>query len=66
MPILILTGHASVHEAREAMRRGACGYLLKPYDFEELLIRLRESAAGILSEALFPKATDGSGPGPES
>ncbi len=49
VPVLIVTGHASVASAVEAMRRGAADYLVKPFDYEELfvqadrLVKLRRS-----------------------
>ena len=40
--VIIMSGHATVPSAVEAMRRGARGYLLKPFDPEELLLHIRE------------------------
>ncbi|MBI2299248.1 MAG: sigma-54-dependent Fis family transcriptional regulator [Armatimonadetes bacterium] len=39
--VIILTGHATVETAIEAMRHGARDYLLKPCDMDELLLVLR-------------------------
>lgn len=47
MPILILTAHATLDTAIEAVRLGARDYLLKPIDPESILSRV----AGILKEA---------------
>ena len=36
IPVVLMTGHGSVADAVEAMRRGAVDYLQKPLDLEEL------------------------------
>lgn len=38
---IILTGHASMDSAIEAIRRGAFSYLLKPYQVDDLLLNIR-------------------------
>ncbi len=40
MPVIILTGHASVEGAVEAMTRGAYTYLTKPFDPHELVLQV--------------------------
>ena len=35
--VIMLTGHATVQSAVDAMKRGAFDYLIKPYDLEALL-----------------------------
>ena len=42
--VLILTGQASVENAVEAMKRGACDYLTKPFPLSELEQRCRMAA----------------------
>ncbi len=42
MPVLILTAHATLEFAMEAVRLGARDYLLKPIDPENILTRARE------------------------
>ena len=42
MPVLILTAHATLDTAIEAVRQGARDYLLKPIDPERILARTRE------------------------
>lgn len=37
MPVIMLTGHGGEAEAREGLRQGAAGYLLKPCDFASLV-----------------------------
>ncbi|RJR41039.1 MAG: sigma-54-dependent Fis family transcriptional regulator [Desulfobacteraceae bacterium] len=41
MPVIILTAYGSIEGAVEAMKRGAYGYLTKPFDFEGLLLQIR-------------------------
>jgi DNA-binding NtrC family response regulator len=38
--VIMLTGHASVDVAVEIMKRGGFEYLLKPYDIDELLVKI--------------------------
>lgn len=42
LPIIILTGQGTIESAVEAMRKGACNYLTKPFDFSELLMQIRD------------------------
>lgn len=49
-PVLILTAHASLESAIEAVRNGARDYLLKPIDPAQILARVEE----ILSESKGP------------
>ncbi len=51
MPVLILTAHATLESAIEAVRQGARDYLLKPIDPELILTRIRE----VLAEQGQPK-----------
>jgi DNA-binding response OmpR family regulator len=51
MPVLILTAHATLESAIEAVRKGARDYLLKPIDPEEILERVKQ----ILAEQEQPK-----------
>ena len=50
-PVLILTAHATLESAMEAVRQGARDYLLKPINPEHILARVRE----ILAEQQQPK-----------
>jgi two-component system, NtrC family, response regulator GlrR len=43
MPVIILTGHASVESAVEAMKKGAYSYLTKPFDTPELLLQIERA-----------------------
>lgn len=40
MPVIILTGYGSIESAVEAIKRGAYGYLTKPFDHRELLLQI--------------------------
>ena len=45
LPVVLLTGHASVELGVEGMELGAFDYLLKPIDLDELLDVVRRAAA---------------------
>jgi DNA-binding NtrC family response regulator len=45
LPVIVLTGYASIDSAVEAMRRGATDYLSKPFASEELLLRIERALA---------------------
>jgi two-component system response regulator AtoC len=55
VPTIVISAYGDVHDAVEAMKRGARDYLVKPFDPEELLMRLRrlfsESALAVQVEA---------------
>lgn len=51
MPVMILTAHATLESAIEAVRKGARDYLLKPIDPEEILARVKQ----ILAEQEQPR-----------
>lgn len=42
LPVLMMTAYGTVQNAVEAMHEGACDYLLKPFDAEELLKRVAQ------------------------
>jgi PAS domain S-box-containing protein len=42
-PVIIMTGHASVDSAVECLKSGAHDYLRKPFDFEQLLARVKNA-----------------------
>jgi DNA-binding NtrC family response regulator len=47
MPVIMLTGHGSEKSASEGIQHGAYDYLTKPYEFTELLEKIREAAIRI-------------------
>jgi len=51
VPVLILTAHATLDSAIEAVRRGARDYLLKPIDPEKILARVTQ----VLAEQEHPR-----------
>ncbi|MCK4541092.1 MAG: sigma-54-dependent Fis family transcriptional regulator [Spirochaetales bacterium] len=44
IPVIMISAHGEIHDAVEAMKTGAKDYIVKPFDPEELLIRLRRIA----------------------
>jgi len=43
LPVIMMSAHGDVRDAVEAMRLGAVDYLVKPFDPDELAIRLRKA-----------------------
>ncbi|MHB8764343.1 MAG: sigma-54-dependent transcriptional regulator, partial [Deferrisomatales bacterium] len=43
LPVLVLTGHATIRSAVEAVRRGVFDYLSKPFDLDEVDLALRKA-----------------------
>ncbi|MBL0732318.1 MAG: response regulator [Desulfosarcina sp.] len=41
--VIMLTGHATVEDAIEGMKRGAFDYLMKPCDLEQLMLKVNEA-----------------------
>ncbi|GJQ58508.1 MAG: sigma-54-dependent Fis family transcriptional regulator [Candidatus Scalindua sp. AMX11] len=41
MPIIILTSHGTIETAVEAMKKGAFGYVTKPFNYQELLLQIK-------------------------
>ncbi|MFZ7112635.1 MAG: sigma-54-dependent transcriptional regulator [Desulfatiglandales bacterium] len=41
MPVLILTAYGTIQSAVEAMRKGAYSYLTKPFNYQDLLLQLK-------------------------
>ena len=41
--VIMLTGHATVENAIEGMKRGAFDYLMKPCDLEQLMLKVNEA-----------------------
>src|SRR5262245_7217983 len=49
LPVVMMTGHGSVADAVEAMKRGACDFVQKPLDLEELRLKV-DRAVGATRE----------------
>lgn len=45
LPVLLLTGHASMEAAMTGVETGAVDYLLKPVPINDLIMRLRDIAS---------------------
>jgi nitrogen regulation protein NR(I) len=43
IPVIVLTGYATVETAVEAMKNGAFDYITKPFNFDELMIILKKA-----------------------
>ncbi|MDL1967695.1 MAG: sigma-54 dependent transcriptional regulator [Deltaproteobacteria bacterium] len=41
VPVIILTAHGTIKTAVEAMKQGAYGYLVKPFDHRELILQIK-------------------------
>lgn len=46
IPVIILTGHADVATAVRAMKSGATDFIEKPFDSEDLLVRIHQCLSG--------------------
>lgn len=51
VPVIIMTSHASVRSAVDAMRHGAIDYIAKPFDHDELLMVIERALAQNLLQA---------------
>ena len=45
--VIVLSGHADMQLAVQAMTQGAFGYLMKPVDFDELLFKIEDATADL-------------------
>jgi two-component system response regulator GlrR len=41
LPVIILTAYGTIQGAVEAMKKGAYGYLTKPFEYEELILQIK-------------------------
>lgn len=57
MPVIMLTGHGSEKSASEGIEHGAYDYLTKPYEFEDLLEKIRQAALVTGKKSAGPPAT---------
>lgn len=61
IPVIILTGYGTVAQSVDAMRKGAVDYILKPFNINELILRIDKALdncqlkeqVGYLSEQLY-------------
>ncbi len=49
--VIMVTGFADVNKAVESMRLGACDFISKPYDLEEILASVSRALAEPMSDA---------------
>ena len=49
--VILLSGHADMQLAVQAMSEGAFGYLMKPVDLDELLFKIEDAATQCRLEA---------------
>ena len=59
--VVMITAHAGVHVAVEAMKRGATDFVSKPWDNDRLLATVRTAAALRRSRRAVPAAVSGTG-----
>jgi two-component system NtrC family response regulator len=43
VPVIMMTAYASVESARKAFKLGACDYLVKPFDLDELMVVVQQN-----------------------
>jgi len=58
LPVLLMTAHAAVERAVEAMRQGAADYLVKPFEPKALISLVARHAAGRVSGEEGPVACE--------
>ncbi|WP_020649600.1 sigma-54-dependent transcriptional regulator [Solimonas variicoloris] len=64
LPVIMMTAHGSIESAIEAMRLGACDYLLRPFDVETLELAIRRVFAQsdlLRRNAFLAEQADGEG-----
>ena len=54
VPVLLISAHATVPDAVEAMKIGAADFVQKPFDREEILYSLRKALAGAATARAAP------------
>lgn len=53
-PVILMTGYGTIEEAISAIRLGVCDYLLKPFDGDELVAKLRTFVVPMENAPLGP------------
>ncbi|HEY3495061.1 MAG TPA: response regulator, partial [Polyangiaceae bacterium] len=61
--VIVLTAHATVELAVEAMKAGAADFLRKPFDREEVLFVVKKALAVAVARAAKPAAAESTGTG---
>ena len=56
IPVIMMTAFASIETTRRAFKLGARDYLVKPFDFEELLVVVNQNLDGALQGSAAPPA----------
>lgn len=61
--VIIVTGYGSIDSAVGAMKKGACDYIAKPFDLDELLLKVRKiyEEKAMKKEIMALKASLGTG-----
>lgn len=49
-PTIFITGYGTIDQAVRLLKLGACDYITKPFDLDELLAKLREVAASLFDD----------------
>ena len=61
IPVIMMSGTANVHVGEDAIQRGACAFLVKPFEPESLLHLITASTCGAkVAEPASPLAAAGS------
>ncbi len=58
IPVIIITGFASIESAVDTIKQGAYDYLAKPFSPEELRVMVKKALAGKESREEFPSQTE--------
>lgn len=53
VPVILLSGHADMQAAVQAIQGGAFGYLMKPVDFDDLLFKIEDATTQTRLETNF-------------
>ena len=56
IPVIMMTAYASIETSRKAFKSGACDYLVKPFDFDELLVVIEQNLPAGGAHMPSPKA----------
>ncbi|PID57782.1 hypothetical protein CSB45_06030 [candidate division KSB3 bacterium] len=55
IPVIMMTAYASIETSRKAFKSGACDYLVKPFDFDELLVMIEQNLPARKMRIASPK-----------